>query len=352
MNIDIGTKIKQLRLRRGLTQEMLGSMLNVSTQAVSKWENGLTMPDIQLLPDLAVLFGVSIDALFSLSDESRMVRIENMLEDVRFLPEQEFESTEHFLKEKLQSAEHKAHATLLLAQLYAKRSNEYSELAAPLARQALLLNPDAKEAHNALFDAEGAPHSDWNMANYWELIDFYQDFVKQHPDNPRTYLWLMDLLIHDGRTKEARHYLACMDRLEHTYRTDLYEGLIARAECDLPHALRCWAHMTEEYPDYWLSWAGRADCMAQLQRYDEAVEFYGRALELQPYPKYVDMTEAMAQIAEIQGDLSLAITMRERCIELCRTDWDITDGELVDCHRREIQRLQEKRARQDGAPDA
>ena len=342
MNIDIGTKIKQLRLRRGLTQEMLGNALNVSTQAVSKWENGLTMPDIQLLPDLAVLFGVSIDALFSLSDESRMVRIENMLEDVRFLSTQEFDTTEQFLKTKLQSPDTKARATLLLAQLYAKRSSEYSELAAPLARQALLLNPDAKEAHGAIFDAEGCPHSDWNMANYWELIEFYREFLQQYPDNPRTYLWLMDLLIHDGRTAEARRYLAQMDRLEHTFRTDLYEGLIAKEECDLPRALACWEHMTQEYPDYWMSWSCRADCMAQLQRYDEAVECYAKALELQPYPKYVDMPEAMAQIAEIRGDLQTAIRMREKCIELCRTDWDLTEGELVDCHRREIQRLQSK----------
>ena len=342
MILQIGNRIKQLRRQKGITQEMLGNMLNVSAQAVSKWENGSTMPDIQLLPELAVLFGVSIDALFSLSDDKRMDRIDNMLEDLRFIPEADFAASEQFLKEKTFSEESKARATLLLAQLYVKRSNEYRDLAAPLARTALLLNPDAKAAHNVIFDAEGCPSSDWNMGNYWELIDFYKDFLKQHPHNPRTYLWLIDLLIHDGRCGEARDYLRKMDTLEHSFRTELYYGLIEKAEGNLTKALEHWQRMTEEYPELWHAWASRADCMAQLLRYDEAVKCYEKALALQPSPKYVDMPEAIAQIAEIRGDLATAIAMQEKCIEICRTDWDLTDGELVDCHHREIQRLRKK----------
>ncbi len=81
--------------------------------------------------------------------------------------------------------------------------------------------------------------------------------------------------------------------------------------------------------------------------YDDALACYARALEIQPYPKYVDIPEAMAQIAEICGDIPTAIRMREQCIDLCRSDWDLTEGELVDCHRREIQRLQAKLSRQE-----
>ena len=48
--MNIGYKIKELRLKRSLTQEQLASFLSVSTQCISKWENGVTMPDIQMLP--------------------------------------------------------------------------------------------------------------------------------------------------------------------------------------------------------------------------------------------------------------------------------------------------------------
>ena len=54
MNIDIGSKIKTLRLSKSMTQEQLAKALHVSAQAVSKWENGSSLPDIQLLPALSV----------------------------------------------------------------------------------------------------------------------------------------------------------------------------------------------------------------------------------------------------------------------------------------------------------
>lgn len=345
MNMEIGAKIKQLRTARSMTQEQLGSALGVSPQAISKWESGATMPDILLLPELSVLFGVSIDELFSMTDDSRMDRIGNMIEALRFIPAGEFEDAERFLKEKMRSDRTKPRATLLLAELYVKRASEYSDMAAPLARQALLLNPDEKPAHNAIFDAEEGYYIDWNVTNRWELIDFYKDFVKLHPENPRTYLWLMDLLIHDGRTKEAAEYLEAMDQIEHTFRTDLYRGLIAREECDLPRAMGHWQHMLEEFPDNWLSWSAFADQLARLCRYDEAMAYYAKAMELQPSPKYMDNPEAMSQIAEIQGDYEKAIAMREVCIEMCRTDWGLTEGEWVDFHKREIARLREKAAK-------
>lgn len=62
----IGTNIRALRLRRELTQEQVAQQLGVTYQAVSKWENGANTPDIALLPEIAALFGVTIDALFSL----------------------------------------------------------------------------------------------------------------------------------------------------------------------------------------------------------------------------------------------------------------------------------------------
>ena len=96
--MEMGNRIKTLRLARSMTQEQLARALHVSAQAVSKWELGGSLPDIQLLPALSVVLGTSIDALFSLTDESRLARIENMLEDRRFLTQHEFETEERFLQ--------------------------------------------------------------------------------------------------------------------------------------------------------------------------------------------------------------------------------------------------------------
>ena len=63
MPMKIGENIAFLRKGKGLTQDELANMLMVSNQAVSKWESGKCYPDIELLPQLADAFDVTIDRL-------------------------------------------------------------------------------------------------------------------------------------------------------------------------------------------------------------------------------------------------------------------------------------------------
>lgn len=60
----IGNRIGQYRRKLGLTQEALAQKLEVTNQAVSKWESDQCCPDISLLPRLADIFGITIDELF------------------------------------------------------------------------------------------------------------------------------------------------------------------------------------------------------------------------------------------------------------------------------------------------
>ena len=62
-NVKAGQKIADLRKRMGLTQDELASRLNISPQAVSKWENGRTMPELSLLVELAEILDSIIDAI-------------------------------------------------------------------------------------------------------------------------------------------------------------------------------------------------------------------------------------------------------------------------------------------------
>lgn len=79
MNMTIGKRIALLRKEKGLKQEELAEMLGVSGQAVSKWENDQTCPDISLLPQLASILGVTVDELLSGKRE--------MAPSVQILPE-------------------------------------------------------------------------------------------------------------------------------------------------------------------------------------------------------------------------------------------------------------------------
>ena len=60
----LARNIRALREAQGITQEQLAAALNISFQAVSKWENAVTVPDTMMLPLIAQVFGTSIDDLF------------------------------------------------------------------------------------------------------------------------------------------------------------------------------------------------------------------------------------------------------------------------------------------------
>ncbi|MBE5791423.1 MAG: helix-turn-helix transcriptional regulator [Clostridia bacterium] len=70
MNMTLGKRIAQYRKEKGLTQEALAQAMNVSAQAVSKWENDLTCPDIASLPLLSKILGVTVDELLSGKSEN------------------------------------------------------------------------------------------------------------------------------------------------------------------------------------------------------------------------------------------------------------------------------------------
>ena len=77
MNETIGSRIAKFRKAKGMTQEDLANQLGVSSQAVSKWENDASCPDISLLPQLSKVLGVTTDELLTgKNDEVKMVPAE------------------------------------------------------------------------------------------------------------------------------------------------------------------------------------------------------------------------------------------------------------------------------------
>ncbi len=77
MQETFGQRFTRLRKRRGLTQEEIAGKINISAQAVSKWENDISMPDILILGDLADILKVTIDELLGRSEAKSIQVIEN-----------------------------------------------------------------------------------------------------------------------------------------------------------------------------------------------------------------------------------------------------------------------------------
>lgn len=235
--MDIGNKIKQLRLHAGMTQEQLAAKLGISAQSVSKWETAVTMPDITLLPILAGELGVSIDDLFDLTAEQKFHRIELRMDIEEDFSPQTFAEYEGFLKGHLEEDKDNSRILSLLAHLYHHRMTSDARKVSHYARKAILLNPEKKDCQWLLQKAEGANCWDWNIANHSAVIDFYKKVIDADtvtPKSPMPYYEVMDNLLADHRAKEAAEYLEIYRTLpaHRPFLVPVYEAYIALAEYD------------------------------------------------------------------------------------------------------------------------
>ncbi len=343
--MEIGNQIKSLRAARGITQETLAEKLGVSAQAVSKWERGATAPDVQMLPDLSAYFGVTIDELFALSDETRMERIQNMIWDERELDGAVVVREEAFLLEKAQKEPENGKPLELLADLENKVARGHRARAAEFAKEALARDPWDQNAHSELVQAMGGRCSDWCVASHHKLIDWYKDFLEKNPDNRHGYLRLLDQLLDDQRFEEARYYCDRLAKVDRTFRTPLYRGLIAWYAGERQEAMDIWEQMCRDFPEEWCVWLQMGDVMARAGQWEEAKSYYRKGLELQKPPRYTDGLESITIICERTGDLPGAIAALEEEIALLASEWSTASGETVDALRREIARLREKMGR-------
>lgn len=97
----IGNIIRELRCARGLTQEQLAESLNVTAQAISKWENNIGLPDISQLAPLAYFFNVSTDVLLGIAEIDSNDEIEKIIKKASGLEsyKEEYDALQKALKD-------------------------------------------------------------------------------------------------------------------------------------------------------------------------------------------------------------------------------------------------------------
>ena len=338
--MEMGKEIRRLRAARGLTQEALASALNVTAQTVSKWECGTSVPDVQMLPEIAVFFGITIDQLFAMTPEQQLERIENRIFDHGLFDEAEKRQIEQQLSAIAESQEHAGGAQLALAELYNHQAEQYRLLAVSHGKQAVELTGGSREAVSELADAWGSYIPDWNVRNHHALIEWYGDFCQRNPQNRGALMWLHDNLIDDRRLAEARAWLEKLDAIDTTFRTPLYRYLIALADGDGDEANELLRQL-ETLKDQDWGWAvSLGDIHTLRQEYDEAIGWYRRGQELQPSPKFTDSATSIAHICEIRGDKAGAIEAYREVLRLLREEWGIVSGETYDEVERAIRSLQ------------
>ena len=348
--MELGTVIKQLRFKASMTQEQLAEKLRISPQSVSKWENGVSMPDISLLPEIAEIFGVSVDELFGLNESEKLRRIENRLYFEDPLPGDVFWEYEEYLKNALEKSEDKAHIYSLLAHLYHHRMETDAKKVSQYARASIKLTPEKKDCQWLLAKAEGAAVWDWNVENHAKVISFYQEVIeedkKANPDKPTysPHYWLIDNLIADHRTEEAKAVLAEFSKLQKNrdFMIPIYEANIALAEFDEKKADGIINEALNKYGENPGFLFEAAQYYAKKADYDRVIELYEASYEKDEKPRFIDALQGIATIYEIQGKYQEAADTCDRLLENLRNEWNLNEEAAIKEVEREKARLLDK----------
>ena len=338
--MEMGKEIRRLRNDRGITQEALAAALNVTAQTVSKWECGNSIPDVQLLPEIAVYFGVTIDQLFAMTPIQQLESMENQIYARGMFTAAEQRQMEQQLQVIAENPEYAGKAQLILAVLYNHQADQYRLLAVEHGKEAVEKTGGDREAVSELANAWGSYMPDWNVRNHHALIEWYGDFCRRNPENRAALMWLLDNLIDDRRLAEARQWLERLEAIDNSFRTPLYHYLIAAAAGDRAESEKQLCNLEQMEEQGW-AWAlTLGDIYTQRQEYDKAIEWYRRSQDLQPSPKFTDNATSIAHICEIRGDINGAIRAYQEVLRILSEDWGIVSGETREEIERAIQKLQ------------
>lgn len=334
----LGSKIRELRLKRSSTQEQMAKVLGVTTQCVSKWETGTTMPDIELLPLISAYLGVTIDELFDLTDDVHIDRIQNMMNTCKVPDKMDFAEAESFLMKKIGENPNNTRYHTILAELYISMADGYRSLAEMQAIRAIELAPEEKYNHSLLRMAQQGTLLDWNLTNHTKRINYYKEFVKKHPLYEYGYNNLLDELCADGRLAEAEHYAELMEQNCDGSRGPFYHGFVKYCTGREDDAWEIWNTMLSNHGD-WLAYSKLGDVMARSCQYEKAIEYYKKSAELKEKPRYIDEQTSIAVLYEIQGKYAEAIEAWETVISILEEDYGLKECTTIDDARAEIIRL-------------
>lgn len=314
MKENMGQIIKRLRKERNLTQEELAEQLNISAQAISKWENGTSMPDISQVVPLANLFGVPTDVLFGVygteHEEAVNLRLKEIYEIYDGCKDGEEGPTALIILDKYRDAlrtypnnvtiltEAMAFGTMLLENYESILSaligkDGLNNLADEIIRWAELVIKYSSSQESVL----SAKHRLIDIHVHRKNWDAAFSLAESFPNNLREIrsILMADLKRSAGDTAEQKN-LHCFNIEQLSSQLGHQTAMLGNlymSEGKLNDALYCYAFLRnmveamytdEKYRppfiyDYYPMYRFPAECLVQLGRNDEAIDLLEKGVE-------------------------------------------------------------------------
>ena len=297
----IGDKIRQLRVERHITQEKLAKHLNISYQAISRWEQNVTLPDLSIIPKIADYFEITTDELLCVvSAKSKSVsthreKLFSLYE--KSGTEEDFNKAVTAYNEVILHGNPTSQDLFYYVCLYDNRSRRYMEIAIKYCKKVIEdknQNRDAYWFHINTRLSLNLVRS--NRAN--EALQIQNGFLEREPDNYLAYASVAFAYHFAGDAKTAYEYVKKAEKIQQD------ENEMNGVEI----------------------YTGAGDICRSLKKYDEALVYWDKAFEADT--SCISCLFSKAAAYEEMGQFAKAIETYESINDwLARQGYDIADQE-------------------------
>ena len=336
METKLGVRLRSLRHERGLTQEALASQLGVTYQAVSKWENNTTMPDVAMLPQIAMVLGVTIDALFSVDRTDEVRRVDLILQQ-NILSDEQFSYAARVLDAVLRDDPDDTDAKKRYLRLYLLRRHSDRLVAEEILSKLWTAGCDDAQLYYDLRELCGGG-SEVRHADNTRFVGVSTDYVKSHPAEIKVREYLFEALLELRRYDDASALTENLptDDIYSAYLPEIWCGDLLLAHGNTDGAAAVWKTVPAS------NHKGQYEVGVRLERLgdtDGAASCFEASFAAAEVPRDLSAMYSLAFLRERQGNIRGAIDTWETILSVLASDWNKTDGEDVDWPRIEICRL-------------
>ncbi len=279
MNV-LSKNLKRFRIAKNMTQEQAAEALGVSTQTVSRWECGTTLPDVTLLPKIAALYCVTIDDLYketSIAYDNYASRLGSVFEASR-KPE-DFLRADMEYRKLLKSDDYTMDDLRLYGILYQQMTNVCIRKAEELFDRVIKEGPAADpETYWSTRRQKG--YFLWEIGRNQENIDEFLPLVEAGSNELQEWICLIQAY------SDAKEYDAAWE-------------LVQKAEAKFPESATLHIYT--------------GDLLRSMKRYDEAFPHWKRAMEMEP--QWYDAAFSMGFCYEELGNYGKAYEVFNRIAE-------------------------------------
>lgn len=248
MNTVFSNNLKKFRTQKNMTQEETAVALRINAQTVSRWECGTTLPDVTILPELAKLYGVTIDDFFhktSTAYENYAQRLAYVYEETR--DPEDFLGADLEFKKLQKAGTYSDSDRLLHANIHHLMMCDCRDTA--LRSYDSIINAGNRDSDT--YRKARTAHA--NLMNFIgrssEELEEQKRIAEAHPSDPDEAAYLLVAYRYAGAYEEGFEYFM---------------------------------HVKEKFPNSWQIFEFGGNICRKLKRYDEAFEYWDKSLELDP----------------------------------------------------------------------